>query len=92
MKQYIIEHIGKHYKFIKIDSYSVKGVVYIKDFKIIDLETNEEIHPYYFYDRLMKIFDIDDRQLQNILNEIAKNTVNIQLSNQTKFDYGEDNN
>lgn len=92
MKTYIIEHIEKHYKLFKIETYSVGSVLYIKDFKIIDLETNEEIPSHKFYYRLMKIFDIDDRLLQNILNEIAKKIVDEELANQIKFDYGEDNN
>jgi hypothetical protein len=92
MKNYIIEHISKYYKVVKIESYSIKSVLYIKEFKIIDLETNQEIHSHQFYSRLMKIFDIDDRQLQNILNEIVTEIINKQLSNQIKFDYGEDNN
>lgn len=92
MKKYIIEHISKYYKVVKIESYSIKGVLYIKDFKIIDLEAKEEILSHQFYSRLMKIFDIDDRQLQNILNEVAIEIVNKELSTQIKFDYGEDNN
>lgn len=86
------QYINKHYRLTKVDTYSVNGIIHIKDFDIIDLETNEEMFVHHFYDRIGKILDIDDRLISNILKSISFDVINDSLSNQLTIDYGTDSN
>ena len=80
-------YFNKHYRLSKIETYGVNGVICIKDFKIIDLETGETIMSHYFYLRLSKILGIDDVAISELLDSIALDKINQDLSNQITIDY-----